>query len=194
MLHLSYKGAVISRQLFHHVNRCRGRKVIAKREFSQTVRAGDVAKDAHHESGYKVSRVGSVQKTVIRSVSAPAYHPTATVSGETIVDNSVLDAKLNSLQAPQGVPQQEKHPSGIKTQESIPTNKNVNDESKPKPGAWPMPGQFTIISPDPKRTVSCIEIHKMQLSLTLDRPDLKFYISSRSALAWDDTNTYQVSD
>lgn len=158
-LNLSCRRVMISSRVIHNVGRCPRRQGIAKRAFSLTAKVGDVTKE-DHEGGFKISRVGSNRKTLVRSMFASSkYHPS--VSGETVVGDLVDDIK-SDLQ--KNLERASLTGGGRSRTRQIRT-KRANDDSSTsiapnmvldrKPSSL-SPRQFSIISPDPKRTVSYI--------------------------------------
>ncbi|KAJ8059125.1 hypothetical protein OCU04_012102 [Sclerotinia nivalis] len=162
MLHLSCRRVGISSRVFHNVSRYQGRQRIANRVFSQTAKVGEDIKE-DHESGLKIFRVASQRQRLVRHiVSSADYYPT--VAGETIFGDLAKDIK-SDLQGRQDGSQQKtssKDPyrSRIKSQDehrikkinhdhSVSTTSDMVLERKPSSLS---PRQFSIISPDPKRT------------------------------------------
>ncbi|KAK8907866.1 hypothetical protein QC760_003745 [Botrytis cinerea] len=154
-LNLSCRRVMISSRVIHNVGRCPRRQGIAKRAFSLTAKVGDVTKE-DHEGGFKISRVGSNRKTLVRSMFASSkYHPSA--SGETVVGDLVDDIK-SDLQ--KNLERASLTGGGRSRTRQIRT-KRANDDSSTsiapnmvldrKPSSL-SPRQFSIISPDPKRT------------------------------------------
>ncbi|KAF7955984.1 hypothetical protein EAE96_004905 [Botrytis aclada] len=155
ILNLSCRRVMISSKVIHNVGRCPCRQDIAKRALSLTAKVGDVMKE-DNEGDFKISRVGSNRKTLIRSIFASAkYHPS--VSGETVVEDLVDDVKSDL----QKNSEKASLTGGGRTRMRQIRTKRVNNDSSTsitpnmvldrKPSSL-SPRQFSIISPDPKRT------------------------------------------
>ncbi|KAF7896878.1 uncharacterized protein EAF01_009281 [Botrytis porri] len=155
MLNLSCRRVMISSKVIHNVGRCPRRQGIAKRAFSLTAKVGDVMKE-DNESGFKISRVGSTRQTLVRSIFASAtYYPS--VSGETVLGDLVDDVKSDLQKSSEKAPLT----GGGRTRMRQIRNKRAKDDSSSsitpnmvldrKPSSL-SPRQFSIISPDPKRT------------------------------------------
>lgn len=182
MLHFSYRRVMISSRVVQHVSRCRGQQIIAKRVFSQTARAGDIVTGEDHGSGFTISRAPSKRKALVRSVAAPRYNPTA--AGETVVGDLIYDIKmdLQRLQDasqpkaslthsdPPSKSQGKKASQKGKDDHSSSTAPKVSSERK----SLPSPRQFSIVSPDPKHTVSYIRTLRIHHSLTSYRLKNKY--------------------
>ncbi|THV52811.1 hypothetical protein BGAL_0067g00010 [Botrytis galanthina] len=155
MLNLSCRRVMISSKVIHNVGRCPRRQEIAKRAFSLTAKVGDVMKE-DNEGGFKISRVGSNRQTLVRSTFASAkYHPS--VSGETVVGDLIDDIKSDlqkssekaSLTGGGRTRMRQIRTKGANDDNSIPITSNMVLDRKPSSLS---PRQFSIISPDPKRT------------------------------------------
>lgn len=162
MLHLSCRRVGISSRVFHNVSRYQGRQRVANRAFSQTAKVGDDIKD-DHESGPRIVRVVSQRQSLVRNTASSAnYYPT--VAGETIPGELAKDIKsyVQGLQDGSLRKTSSKDPyrSRIKSQNEHRIKKTIHDHSvstasdmvlERKPSSL-SPRQFSIISPDPKRT------------------------------------------
>ncbi|KAF7894061.1 hypothetical protein EAF00_007575 [Botryotinia globosa] len=152
MLNLSCRRVMISSKVIHNVGRCPRRQEIAKRAFSLTAKVGDVMKE-DNEGGFKISRVGSARQTLVRSISK--YH--ASVSGETVAGDLIDDIKSDLQRSSEKA----SLTGGGRTRVRQIRNKRANDDGSSsitpnmvldrKPSSL-SPRQFSIISPDPKRT------------------------------------------
>lgn len=168
----SCRQGMISNRVIQNVSRCQGRQRIARRVFSQTAKVGDDIKE-DEENGFKISRIGSRRNTLVRSASANF----PSVFGETIVSNQVIKSFLQPHDGSQRKTSRKdlflsyKRTKKVKNDYSnMPTSETVI-ELKPSSRS---PRQFSIISPDPKRTVSYIGTPKMSPSLILYRLKNKF--------------------
>ncbi|KAI9642334.1 hypothetical protein NHQ30_009136 [Ciborinia camelliae] len=160
MLHFSYRRVMISSRIIHNVSRSPSRQRITKRVFSQTARAGNIDKDEEHGNGFKISRISSSRQKLVRSVTVPAYNPT--VAGETVVENLGDNTKSGpqlALQPKMKIFTKDSCQSSTESQDDN-SNKNINDGHSDsttskvvlKSKSMPIPRQFSISSPDPKRT------------------------------------------
>ncbi|ESZ95834.1 hypothetical protein SBOR_3776 [Sclerotinia borealis F-4128] len=145
---------MISSRVIHNVSRCSGRQIIARRVFSKTARAGDV-KDEDHGSEFQLSRVASTRRAIVRLVVAPQYNPT--IDGDTVLGNFINDMK-SDLQGPRAKPRKKSSTRDSNQSTTKPKDDKPINESKDN-HALRCPRQFSITTPDPKRTTKEQVLH-----------------------------------